>query len=236
MNTKIPSIGRIVLLTLSAAQARSINDRRARSDGRFEGNTARAGDIRPMLINHVWPQPPTEENPTGIVPESLINGQVFLDGNDTYWATSVHVRDAAEEGHAHWPVRNPGLIPAPVPTEEQNGVVSEPHSPATTGLSFSAALAAVKEGRRVAREGWNGKGIFILLNKGALRPNSLISGGTDTPTLCEGISDKLFEVHEGEGDTRLPNLNMRAATGSTVTGWLASQTDLLAEDWVVLQD
>ena len=57
--------------------------------------------------------------------------------------------------------------------------------------------------------------------------------------MCRGELELKIEK-EADGEiqtgtiTRLPNLNMRAATGSTVTGWLASQTDILAEDWVDL--
>ena len=94
--------------------------------------------------------------------------------------------------------------------------------------TFGDIIAALKEEKRAAREGWNGKGMFIFLNKGS------------TPTLpdrdstIEGISANLFELGDNGTVTRLPNINMRAATGSTVTGWLASQTDMLAEDWEIL--
>lgn len=104
----------------------------------------------------------------------------------------------------------------------------------TTARTFGEAIEALKQGKRVARAGWNGKGMFVFLNKGALRPNSLVEGGSDSPTKCEGIRAELFENVYGEGATRLPNINMHTATGSTVTGWLASQTDMLSEDWVIL--
>ena len=94
--------------------------------------------------------------------------------------------------------------------------------------TFGDALAALKEGKRAAREGWNGKGMFIYLNRGS------VAVLPERDTTIEGISDHLFELGDNGTVTRLPNLNMRAATGSTVTGWLASQTDLLAEDWEIL--
>ena len=94
-------------------------------------------------------------------------------------------------------------------------------------LNFGQALEALKQGHRIARAGWNGKGMFVGLNKGS--SECLSPGRTKT---IEGVSETLFELGNTGTVTRLPNLNMRAATGSTVTGWLASQTDLLAEDWI----
>lgn len=87
-----PSIGRIVHYTLSEGDAEQINRRRTTGRAiadRLEtgawplgaqahiGNHAEAGQVYPLLITRVWP------SDTGAV-----NGQVFLDGNDVFWATS----------------------------------------------------------------------------------------------------------------------------------------------------
>lgn len=97
--------------------------------------------------------------------------------------------------------------------------------------TFGEALAAVKSGHRISREGWNGKNMFVTLNKGSSPTLPPVAEGQKEH--LEGIDTKLFNLgHEGTV-TRLPNLDMRAATGSTVTGWLASQTDMLAEDWCI---
>lgn len=76
---------RIVSYTLSASDAEQVN-RRRRDAANFPnpqsgavvhtGNEARPGDVRPMIIVQVWAV-------------GLVNGQVFLDGNDTLWVTSV---------------------------------------------------------------------------------------------------------------------------------------------------
>lgn len=93
-------------------------------------------------------------------------------------------------------------------------------------MTFGLALEAIKGGQCVARAGWNGKGMFVYLNKGA--------HAGDPPALFGGVPGTLFDVWDDGIVNRMPNLNMRAADGSTVTGWLASQTDLLAEDWTVV--
>lgn len=91
-------------------------------------------------------------------------------------------------------------------------------------MNYGQVIELLKRGSNVARGEWNGKGMFISLNKGSF--DREVMGFSD------GVSMGLFEAGDAGTVTRLPNLNMRAASGATVTGWLASQTDMLAEDWV----
>lgn len=86
-------------------------------------------------------------------------------------------------------------------------------------FDFSVALVAVKDGAKVARKGWNGKGMFIFL----------VPGSTFTvnrPPLL-GIYPEGTEINYH------PHIDMRTADGQIVP-WLASQTDLLADDWIIL--
>lgn len=94
-------------------------------------------------------------------------------------------------------------------------------------MNFGQAIEALKSGAIAARAGWNGKNMFIYLNRGSV--DGVVKGLT-----IGGVSTHLFDEGDDGTATRMPNLNMRAADGSTVTGWLASQTDMLAEDWHVL--
>ena len=94
-------------------------------------------------------------------------------------------------------------------------------------MIFGGAIGALKRGERVAREGWNGKGMFIFLNPGS-HPGNYGSH-------IDGVNIALFEIADTGTVTRLPNINMRSASGATVTGWLASQTDMLAEDWQIVE-
>jgi len=99
----------------------------------------------------------------------------------------------------------------------------------TKGLPFGTAIEAAKAGARIAREGWNGKGMFVTLKKGAVDDSlAPLKGKVD------GVDVNLFDRHDPGVATRLPHLAMRTATGSTLNGWLASQTDILAEDWTIL--
>lgn len=80
-------------------------------------------------------------------------------------------------------------------------------------LPFSVALAYLKEGRRVTREGWNGKGMYLFHIRG------------DQWTYTNGLNDNM---------PLLPFVAMKTADNHVVP-WLASQTDVLADDWVVVQ-
>lgn len=95
-------------------------------------------------------------------------------------------------------------------------------------MNFGQAIEYAKAGLKIVRAGWNGKGMYVWLEKGK-RPESY-----HEKEFLFGVSGDLFE-NVGRGQTTvMPHLNMRAADGSTVVGWLASQTDILAEDWDVI--
>ena len=71
-------------------------------------------------------------------------------------------------------------------------------------VNFSRALHLLKDGKRICRTGWNGTDMYLALQ--VPDPTSKIS---------------------------LPYIYMRTAQGDLVP-WLASQTDLLSEDWIMV--
>jgi hypothetical protein len=94
---RVPAVGDVVLYTLSDLDAQRVNSRRtdatrnvtAATDGSqiYTGNRVSAREVYPMVITRVW----------GSTPQSAVNGQVLLDGNDVLWATSISAGDGA--GH-----------------------------------------------------------------------------------------------------------------------------------------
>ena len=86
-------------------------------------------------------------------------------------------------------------------------------------LNFGQALDALKAGKLVARQGWNGKGTFLYFVKGS--------------TFTVNRAPLLGIYPEGTEITYCPHIDMKTADGSCVP-WLASQTDVLAEDWLVV--
>lgn len=93
-------------------------------------------------------------------------------------------------------------------------------------LTFGDAIAALKKGERVARSGWNGKGMFLFLLSGNVVPKSVIYD----PALRSVVN----EISTGDTFEALPSIRMKTADNKILTGWLASQTDILAEDWEIL--
>jgi len=95
----------------------------------------------------------------------------------------------------------------------------------TTGLDFGEAIRALKAGQRVARAGWNGKGMWLTLSPGC---KSLPADKLWAP------ANRDYAIEQGGACTVLPSITMKTATGEILIGWLASQSDMLADDWVVL--
>lgn len=83
---------------------------------------------------------------------------------------------------------------------------------------FEDALQALRRGDRVARKGWNGKGMFLFLVEGWAPDGGQVSRYAQTV----------------EPSIVLPFIAMRTANGRIVP-WLASQSDLLEVDWSILE-
>lgn len=89
----------------------------------------------------------------------------------------------------------------------------------TTSMNFSQALVSIKEGHKVRRKGWNGKGMFLFLVK----------------EFTFKVNRKpLLDIYPAGTEIKHhSHIDMKIAD-NTIVPWLASQTDLLAEDWEVL--
>ena len=100
-------------------------------------------------------------------------------------------------------------------------------------MDFGDAIRAMKNGQKVAREGWNGKNMWVALTPGSTFPAQHAKPGHAVAhRAVEFESDQVSSG--GEHVVLLPHIDMRAADGSMVVGWLASQTDMLAEDWQII--
>lgn len=105
-------------------------------------------------------------------------------------------------------------------------------------MDFGDAIRALKDGQRVRRTGWNGKGMWLGLTWGTTIPIGLARAGA-----AEWLRKEL-EAEGFTGSNRTgpiaetmvigSHIDMRAADGSLVIGWLASQTDMLTDDWEVV--
>jgi hypothetical protein len=83
------------------------------------------------------------------------------------------------------------------------------------GLSFGMAIEAMKQGRKVARKGWNGKSQYL----------TLVTEFTYVD--CKGKHDA---VHQTSGRAAI----IFHGTFGEQVGWLASQADMLSDDWMIV--
>jgi hypothetical protein len=86
-----------------------------------------------------------------------------------------------------------------------------------TTMNFGEAITLLKAGRLVRRAGWNGKNMHIYLED----------------SLSHTIGDGVFK---GQHRQYEPCICMYNAQGKHQPGWLASQADILAEDWQLAQE
>ncbi len=82
-------------------------------------------------------------------------------------------------------------------------------------MNFGEVLKKIKEGKKVARRGWNGKGMYLFLANG------------------EDLSRCLFK--DEDNIKCQDSICMYTAQGTVCVGWLASQADMLSEDWKVVE-
>lgn len=78
-------------------------------------------------------------------------------------------------------------------------------------MNFSDALNQLKDGKLIARNGWNGKGMWLIMIKG------------------ESYSEDIADVADE------PYIAMFTAQKTLQRGWLASQADIFADDWKVVK-
>ena len=94
-------------------------------------------------------------------------------------------------------------------------------TPIETALTFGQAIEALKQGKKVARAGWNGKGMFLFLVPGS--------------TFKVNRAPLLGIYPEGTEVNYCYHIDMKTADDKVVP-WLASQTDVLAEDWDIVEN
>lgn len=89
-------------------------------------------------------------------------------------------------------------------------------------LTFGEALEAVKQGKRIARAGWNGKGMFVVYQKGY--PEGIA---------CNKNTAEAWDLNEGDLFVVQPYLQIQNVDKSH-SMWVPSINDCLAEDWAIV--
>lgn len=98
----------------------------------------------------------------------------------------------------------------------------------TINHSYGEALeAAAKQGKRISREGWNGKGLFVFVQVPAEVPESII------PKMSSLPNDVKAEFVRRGGPIRYKNQLAMVYPDGTVYGWDSSPSDQLEHDWCI---
>lgn len=114
----------------------------------------------------------------------------------------------------------------------------------TDGLPFGLAIEALKKGKRIARKGWNGKGMFIYMLAPATIHADVIPAMQSFP---ESVKNELTSRYELDmsastngpslfGTINFKNQIAMVYPDNTIYGWVASPSDILEDDWVILED
>lgn len=94
-------------------------------------------------------------------------------------------------------------------------------------MNFGEAIEALKQGKKVTRKGWNGKNMYLWLKQEV----TIKKDWCKDPMLLDAFNR--IGVEELVG---LPTITMKTADNKIQSGWLASQTDMMAEDWEIVND
>jgi hypothetical protein len=92
-------------------------------------------------------------------------------------------------------------------------------------MNFGQALENLKQGKKITRQGWNGKNMFLWL-----KPATTIKSEWCKDPLLKDLCD-----NNGGEIEALGTICMKTADNKILTGWLASQTDMLSEDWMIIE-
>lgn len=110
--------------------------------------------------------------------------------------------------------------------------------------TFGQAIASMQKGNLVTRKGWNGKGMFIFMRPADELHVSFVA--KEIKSLPQKVKDYYCQdcidengnpIELGKNDVVkfTAYICMKAADGTIVNGWLASQSDMLANDWMIFE-
>lgn len=94
-------------------------------------------------------------------------------------------------------------------------------------MRFGEALAYARKGKKIARHGWNGKNMYVYMTPGRIIPLDRWHAMMPSEKPTENEKKRGYVIIK-------PHLDMMSAQGERIIGWLASQTDMLIDDWYIV--
>lgn len=107
-------------------------------------------------------------------------------------------------------------------------------------MNFGEAIEMAKNGHLITRKGWNGKGMFVFMRPGDELPLDMVVQKVKSLPIavkdyfhnkCNDEDGNAIPLEKGKPVKFTPYLCMKNAQGEIINGWVASQSDILGEDW-----
>jgi len=95
-------------------------------------------------------------------------------------------------------------------------------------MNFGQAIEALKQGKCISREGWNGKGMFVCKQVPSVISNAIIGKMQSLPESAK----KILAEHES---INYQNQMIIVKKDGTIDSWVASSSDTFAEDWKIIE-
>ena len=102
-------------------------------------------------------------------------------------------------------------------------------------MNFGQAIEALKEGKKVQRTGWNGKGLFVFMQVPSTINREIVPKMQSLPQSVKDEFERRFNDPNEQIDAIYYDNQLALVNPSNlITGWAASFSDSLANDWVIL--
>lgn len=102
-------------------------------------------------------------------------------------------------------------------------------------MEFQIAINALKEGKMVTRQGWNGKGMFVFMQVPSEISKDIVPKMQSLPPAVKAEFQKRFDdPNQQINAIYYSNQLALVNTSNLITGWSPSVSDVLSEDWEVL--
>lgn len=101
-------------------------------------------------------------------------------------------------------------------------------------LNFGQAIEALKQGKRVARQGWNGKGLFVFMQVPSMIGAEIIPKMQSLPQAVKDEFTRRFEKDPSNAFIEYKNQLAMVYPDNNIYGWVASPSDVLENDWCIL--
>ncbi|MBP8782099.1 MAG: DUF2829 domain-containing protein [Paludibacteraceae bacterium] len=102
-------------------------------------------------------------------------------------------------------------------------------------MNFGQAIEALKEGKKVQRTGWNGKGLFVFMQVPSSINREIVPKMQSLPQSVKDEFERRFNDPNEQIDAIYYDNQLALVNPSNlITGWSPSVSDSLAIDWIIL--